>query len=41
MKILQNRTVCMVTISTNGTSCNLFEIETIFTNVNYNILQQL
>jgi hypothetical protein len=25
MKILQNRTICMVTISTNGTSCNLFE----------------
>ena len=22
MKILQNRTICMVTISTNGTSCN-------------------
>ena len=25
MKILQNRTICMVTISTNGTSCNMIK----------------
>jgi len=25
MNILQNRTICMVTISTNGTSCNMIK----------------
>jgi len=39
MRILQNRTIRMVTISTNGTSCNM--IKTIITYVNYSILRQL
>jgi len=41
MNILQNRTICMVTISTNGTSCNRIEIKTIIIYVNHNILRQL